>query len=75
MTREVSGRTLRDFSRKTDFYSILVFYFHTFLAHSNEEIRRGNPSKRSWEEIFAEKISYPPLEDHQLYDGIKTGVA
>ncbi|TIL23667.1 MAG: hypothetical protein E5Y88_22335 [Mesorhizobium sp.] len=53
---------IQDFTKKVGFFADLTFRFATHLKHP--ELSRGNPDLRPWQEIFIEKISYPPPSNH-----------
>ena len=56
-----------DFTRRANFYRLLIFYFGLNIK-SPAFVAEGNPDKRPWQDIFTEKVSYPPPADHPLSD-------
>ena len=54
---------INEFSRETEFYSLLLLYFRTFLKEPNLP---GDPNKTSWHDIFQSKPVYPPPLGHPL---------
>lgn len=56
---------LEYFSEKVEFYRLLLYYFSVFVRTPRESLI-SHPSKRSWQEIFREPVTYPPPSDHPL---------
>lgn len=52
-----------EFDGKAKFFSLLIFYFSTYLRHPTD---LGNPDKTPWPEIFQQRPVYPPPIGHQL---------
>jgi len=59
---------VEDFTRKADFYRLLVLSFYLHLKGSPDP---GDPSKTPWREIFQNKVTYPPDSNHQLHRFLK----
>jgi hypothetical protein len=70
--RYAKGRTtrndLRDFTRRIEFYGLLVFRFTTYLQFGDLD---SDPSKRRLQKVFAEPVCYPPDSNHPLYPFLK----
>jgi hypothetical protein len=47
------------FTRQCRFYSMLVYYFRTYLLNPSFLIH-GPPKTKPWHEIFHEEVAYPP---------------
>lgn len=55
-----------DFTKKTRFISMLVFYFTLYLKHPAAGLDVVGAQHRPWRDIFHEGIRFPPPPDHPL---------